>query len=158
MSNEPNQDEINVISALKDVPTLNVDEQMLEEECVDNKAEDPSKEAAGKTNLPRFLSTEPAEEQEEFFSNQSMSIPETAKNQVFVLQSFKKSLSGFSPTDDGVFASDITIDNKHSEKKTKSNVRPSIKELKNDLILFYKLIKAAPRRENKNSDQKQSQF
>ena len=32
MSNEPNQDEINVISALEDVPTLNVDEQMLEEE------------------------------------------------------------------------------------------------------------------------------
>ena len=36
VSNEPNQDEINVISALSDVPTLNGDEQMLEEESVDN--------------------------------------------------------------------------------------------------------------------------
>ena len=158
MSNEPNQDEINVISALEDVPTLNVDEQMLEEESVDNKAEEPSEEAAESTNLSGFLSTEPAEEQEEIFSNQSMPVPEKAKNQVVVIQSFKKYLSGVSSTDDGVYASDITTNNKDDENKTKPKVRPSIKELKNDLILLSKLIKAAPRREKKNSDQKQSQF
>jgi len=158
MSNEPNQDEINVISALEDVPTLNVDEQMLEEESVDNKAEEPSEEAAESTNLPGFLSTEPAEEQEEIFSNQSMPVPENAKNQVVVIQSFKKYLSGVSSTDDGVYASDITTNNKDDENKTKPKVRPSIKELKNDLILLSKLIKAAPRREKKNSDQKQCQF
>ena len=158
MSNEPNQDEINVISALEDVPTLNVDEQMLEEESVDNKAEEPSEEAAESTNLPGFLSTEPAEEQEEIFSNQSMPVPEKAKNQVVVIQSFKKYLSGVSSTDDGVYASDITTNNKDAENKTKPKVRPSIKELKNDLILLSKLIKAAPRREKKNTDQKQSQF
>jgi len=158
MSNEPNQDEINVISALEDVPTLNVDEQMLEEESVDNKAEEPSEEAAESTNLPGFLSTEPAEEQEEIFSNQSMPVPEKTKNQVVVIQSFKKYLSGVSSTDDGVYASDITTNNKDDENKTKPKVRPSIKELKNDLILLSKLIKAAPRREKKNSDQKQSQF
>jgi len=158
MSNEPNQDEINVISALEDVPTLNGDEQMLEEESVDNKAEEPSEEAAESTNLPGFLSTEPAEEQEEIFSNQSMPVPEKAKNQVVVIQSFKKYLSGVSSTDDGVYASDITTNNKDAENKTKPKVRPSIKELKNDLILLSKLIKAAPRREKKNSDQKQSQF
>ena len=157
MSNEPNQDEINVISALEDVPTLNVDEQMLEEESVDNKAEEPSEEAAESTNLPGFLSTEPAEEQEEIFSNQSMPVPEKAKNQVVVIQSFKKYLSGGSSTDDGVNASDIET-NIDAENKTQSKVRPSIKELKNDLILLSKLIKAAPRREKKNSDQKQSQF
>jgi len=158
MTNEPNQDEINVISALEDVPTLNVDEQMLEEESVDNKAEEPSEEAAESTNLPGFLSTEPAEEQEEIFSNQSMPVPEKAKNQVVVIQSFKKYLSGVSSTDDGVYASDITTNNKDDENKTKPKVRPSIKELKNDLILLSKLIKAAPRREKKNSYQKQSQF
>ena len=158
MSNEPNQDEKNVISALEDVPTLNVDEQMLEEESVDNKAEEPSEEAAESTNLPGFLSTEPAEEQEEIFSNQSMPVPEKAKNQVVVIQSFKKYLSGVSSTDDGVYASDVTTNNKDAENKTKPKVRPSIKELKNDLILLSKLIKAAPRREKKNSDQKQSQF
>jgi len=158
MSNEPNQDEINVISALEDVPTLNGDEQMLEEESVDNKAEEPSEEAAESTNLPGFLSTEPAEQQEEFFSNQSMPVPEKAKNQVVVIQSFKKYLSGVSSTDDGVYASDITTNNKDAENKTQPKVRPSIKELKNDLILLSKLIKAAPRREKKNSDQKQSQF
>jgi len=158
MSNEPNQDEINVISALEDVPTLNGDEQMLEEESVDNKAEEPSEEAAESTNLSGFLSTEPAEEQEEIFSNQSMPVPEKAKNQVVVIQSFKKYLSGVSSTDDGVYASDITTNNKDAENKTKPKVRPSIKELKNDLILLSKLIKAAPRREKKNSDQKQSQF
>ena len=158
MSNEPNQDEINVISALEDVPTLNVDEQMLEEESVDNKSEEPSEEAAESTNLPGFLSTEPAEEQEEIFSNQAMPVPEKAKNQVVVIQSFKKYLSGVSSTDDGVYASDITTNNKDDENKTKPKVRPSIKELKNDLILLSKLIKAAPRREKKNSDQKQSQF
>jgi len=157
MSNEPNQDEINVISALEDVPTLNVDEQMLEEESVDNKAEEPSEEAAESTNLPGFLSTEPAEEQEEIFSNQSMPVPEKAKNQVVVIQSFKKYLSGVSSTDDGVNASDIKT-NIDAENKTQPKVRPSIKELKNDLILLSKLIKAAPRREKKNSDQKQSQF
>ncbi len=157
MSNEPNQDEINVISALEDVPTLNVDEQMLEEESVDNKAEEPSEEAAESTNLPGFLSTETAEEQEEIFSNQSMPVPEKAKNQVVVIQSFKKYLSGGSSTDDGVNASDIET-NIDAENKTKPKVRPSIKELKNDLILLSKLIKAAPRREKKNSDQKQSQF
>jgi len=152
MSNEPNQDEINVISALEDVPTLNVDEQMLEEESVDNKAEEPSEEAAESTNLPGFLSTEPAEEQEEIFSNQSMPVPEKAKNQVVVIQSFKKYLSGVSSTDDGVYASDIKTNNKDAENKTKPKVRPSIKELKNDLILLSKLIKAAPRREKKNSE------
>ena len=158
MSNEPNQDEINVISALEDVPTLNVDEQMLEEESVDNKAEEPSEEAAESTNLPGFLSTEPAEEQEEIFSTQSMPMPEKAKNQVVVIQSFKKYLSGVSSTDDGVYASDVTTNNKDAENKTQPKVRPSVKELKNDLILLSKLIKAAPRREKKNSDQKQSQF
>ena len=158
MSNEPNQDEINVISALEDVPTLNVDEQMLEEESVDNKAEEPSEEEAESTNLPGFLSTEPAEEQEEIFSNQSMPVPEKAKNQVVVIQSFKKYLSGVSSTDDGVYASDVTTNNKDAENKTQPKVRPSVKELKNDLILLSKLIKAAPRREKKNSDQKQSQF
>jgi len=150
MSNEPNQDEINVISALEDVPTLNVEE--LEDEAVDNKAGEPSEEAAESTNLPGFLSTEPAEEQEEIFSNQSMPVPEKAKNQVVVIQSFKKYLSGVSSTDDGVYASDITTNNKDAENKTKPKVRPSIKELKNDLILLSKLIKAAPRREKKNSE------
>ena len=48
MSKEPNQDEINVISAFEDVPTLNVDEQMLEEESVVYKAEVPSEEACRK--------------------------------------------------------------------------------------------------------------
>jgi integrase len=157
MSNEPNQDEINVISALEDVPTLNVDEKMLEEESVDNKDEEPSEEAAESTNLPVFLSTEPAEEQEEIFSNQSMPVLEKAKNQVVVIQSFKKYLSGVSSTDNGVYASDITPNNKDAENKTQPKGRPSIKELKNDLILLSKLIKAAPRREKKNSDQKQSQ-
>jgi len=156
MSNEPNHDEITVISALEDVSILNVEE--LEEESVDNKAEEPSEEAAESTNLPGFLSTEPAEEQEEIFSNQSMPVPEKAKNQVVVIQSFKKYLSGVSSTDDGVYASDITTNNKDAENKTKPKVRPSIKELKNDLILLSKLIKAAPRREKKNFDQKQSQF
>jgi len=151
MSNELNQDEINVISALEDVPTLNVDEQMLEEESVDNKAEEPSEEAAESTNLPGFLSTEPAEEQDEIFSTQSMPMPEKAKNQVVVIQSFKKYLSGGSSTDDGVNASDIET-NIDAENKTKPKVRPSIKELKNDLILLSKLIKAAPRREKKNSE------
>jgi len=158
MSNEPNQDEINVISALEDVPTLNGDEQMLEEESVDNKAEEPSEEAAESTNLPGFLSTEPAEEQEEIFSNQSMPVPEKAKNQVVVIQSFKKDLPVVSPTDDGVNASDIKTNIKDSENKNQPKVRPSIQELKNDLILLSKLIKAAPRREKKNTDQKQSQF
>jgi len=149
MSNEPNQDEINVISALEDVPTLNVEE--LEDEAVDNKADEPTEEAAESTNLPGFLSTEPAEEQEEIFSNQSMPVPEKAKNQVVVIQSFKKYLSGGSSTDDGVNASDIKT-NIDAENKTQPKVRPSIKELKNDLILLSKLIKAAPRREKKNSD------
>ena len=158
MSNEPNQDEINVISALEDVPTLNVDEQMLEEESVDNKAEEPSEEAAESTNLPGFLSTEPAEEQDEIFSTQSMPMPEKAKKEVIVIQSFKKDLPVVSPTDDGVNASDIKTNIKDAENKTQPKVRPSIKELKNDLILLSKLIKAAPRRENKNYDQKQSQF
>ena len=158
MSNEPNQYEINVISALKDVPTLNVDEQMLEEESVDNKPEEPSEEAAESTNLSGFLSTEPAEELEEIFSNQSIPVPEKAKNQVVVIQSFKKSLYGDSSTDDVVYTSKITTDNKDAENKSKPKLRPSIKELKNDLVLFSKLIKAAPRREKMNSDQKQSQF
>jgi integrase len=145
MSNEPNQDEINVISALEDVPTLNVDEEMLEEESVDNRAEELSEEAAESTNLPGFLSTESAEEQEEIFSNQSKPIPEKSQNQVVVIQSFKKCISEVSSTDDGEYASDITTNNKDAEIKTKPKVRPSIKELKNDLILLSKLIKAAPR-------------
>ena len=106
------------------VPTLNVDDQMLEEESVDNKAEEPSEEAAESTNLPVFLSTETAEEQEEIFSNQSMPVPEKAKTQVVVIQSFKKYLSGVSSTDDGVYASDITTNNKDAENKTQPKVRP----------------------------------
>ncbi len=160
MSNEQNQYEINVISTLEDVPTLNVDEQMLEEGSVDNKAEEPSEEVPESTNLPVFLSTEPAEEQEEIFSNQSMPVPvpEKAKNQVVVIQSFKQYLSGVSSTDDEVYSSEITTNNKDVENKTKPKVRPSIKELKNDLILLSKMIKEAPKREKKNSDQKQSEF
>ena len=160
MSNEQNQYEINVISTLEDVPTLNVDEEMLEEGSVDNKAEEPSEEVPESTNLPVFLSTEPAEEQEEIFSNQSMPvpIPEKAKNQVVVIQSFKQYLSGVSSTDDEVYSSEITTNNKDVENKTKPKVRPSIKELKNDLILLSKMIKEAPKREKKNSDQKQSEF
>ena len=160
MSNEQNQYEINVISTLEDVPTLNVDEEMLEEGSVDNKAEEPSEEVPESTNLPVFLSTEPAEEQEEIFSNQSMPVPvpEKAKNQVVVIQSFKQYLSGVSSTDDEVYSSEITTNNKDVENKTKPKVRPSIKELKNDLILLSKMIKEAPKREKKNSDQKQSQF
>ena len=160
MSNEQNQYEINVISTLEDVPTLNVDEQMLEEGSVDNKAEEPSEEVPESTNLPVFLSTEPAEEQEEIFSNQSMPvpIPEKAKNQVVVIQSFKQYLSGVSSTDDEVYSSEITTNNKDVENKTKPKVRPSIKELKNDLILLSKMIKGAPKREKKNSDQKQSEL
>ena len=104
------------------------------------------------------MSTEMFEDQEEIFSNQSMPVPEKAKNQVVVIQSFKKSLSRVSPTDDGVYSSDITTDNKNAENQSKPKVRPSIKELKNDLILFSKLIKGAPRREKENSGQKQSQF
>ena len=136
----------------------NQQEENTEEESNDNKGVEPSEEAAESTNLPGFLSTEPAEEQEEIFNNQSMPIPEKAKNQVVVIQSFKMNLSGVSLTDDGVYASDITTNNKDDENKTKPKVRPSIKELKNDLVLFSKLIKEAPRREKKNFDQKQSQF
>ena len=55
MSNDPNQDEINVISTLEDVPTLNGDEQMLEEESVDNKAEEPIEEGAESTNLSLLI-------------------------------------------------------------------------------------------------------
>ena len=156
MSNEPNQDEINVISALEDVPTLNIEE--LEDEAVYNKADELAVSAAEATNQFEVMSTKAVEDQEEIFSTQSMPMPEKAKNQVVVIQSFKKYLSGVSSTDDGVYASDITTNNKDDENKTKPKVRPSIKELKNDLILLSKLIKAAPRREKKNSDQKQSQF
>jgi len=155
MSNEPNQDEINVISALEDVPTLNIEE--LEDEDVDNKADEPTESAAEATNKSEVMSTEAVEDQNEIFSTQSMPMPEKAKNQVVVIQSFKKYLSGVSSTDNGVNASDIKT-NIDAENKTKPKVRPSIKELKNDLILLSKLIKAAPRREKKNSDQKQSQF
>jgi len=157
MSNEPNQDEINVISALEDVPTLNIDAQMLVEESVDNKADEPTESTAEATNQSEVMSTKAVKDQEEIFSTQSMPMPEKAKNQVVVIQSFKKHLSGGSSTDDGVNASDIET-NIDAENKTKPKVRPSIKELKNDLILLSKLIKAAPRREKKNSDQKQSQF
>jgi len=151
MSNEPNQDEINVISALEDVPTLNIDEQMLVEESVDNKADEPPESAAEATNQSEVMSTEAVEDQNEIFSTQSMPMPEKAKNQVVVIQSFKKYLSGVSSTDDGVNASDIKT-NIDAENKTQPKVRPSIKELKNDLILLSKLIKAAPRREKKNSE------
>jgi len=149
MSNEPNQDEINVISALEDVPTLNIDEQMLVEEFVDNKADEPPESAAEATNQSEVMSTEAVEDQNEIFSTQSMPMPEKAKNQVVVIQSFKKYLSGVSSTDDGVNASDIKT-NIDAENKTQPKVRPSIKELKNDLILLSKLIKAAPRQEKKN--------
>jgi hypothetical protein len=145
MSNEPNQDEINVISALEDVPTLNIEE--LEDEAVDNKADELAVSAAEATNQSEVMSTEAVEDQEEIFSTQSMSMPEKDKNQVVVIQSFKKYLSGGSSTDDdGVNASDIKT-NIDAENKTQPKVRPSIKELKNDLILLSKLIKAAPRRE-----------
>ena len=97
------------------------------------------------------MSTEAVEDQNEIFSTQTMPMPEKAKNQVVVIQSFKKYLSGGSSTDEGVYASDIKT-NIDAENKTKPKVRPSIKELKNDLILLSKLIKAAPRREKKNSD------
>ncbi|MEO1823664.1 MAG: hypothetical protein ABGX85_06500, partial [Candidatus Lambdaproteobacteria bacterium] len=149
MSNEPNQDEINVISALENVPTLNIEE--LEDEDVDNKADEPAESAAEATNKSEVMSTEAVEDQEEIFSTQSMSMPEKDKNQVVVIQSFKKYLSGGSSTDDGVNASDIKT-NIDAENKTQPKVRPSIKELKNDLILLSKLIKAAPRREKKNSE------
>jgi len=149
MSNEPNQDEINVISALEDVPTLNIEE--LENEDVDNKADEPAESAAEATNQSEVMSTEAVEDQYEIFSTQSMPMPEKAKNQVVVIQSFKKYLSGGSSTDDGVNASDIET-NIDAENKTQPKVRPSIKELKNDLILLSKLIKAAPRREKKNSE------
>ena len=147
ISNEPNQDEINVISALEDVPTLNIEE--LEDEDVDNKADKPTESAAEATNQSEVMSTEAVEDQEEIFSTQSMPMPEKAKNQVVVIQSFKKYLSGGSSTDDGVNTSDIET-NIDAENKTQPKVRPSIKELKNDLILLSKLIKAAPRREKKN--------
>jgi len=156
MSNEPIQDEINVISALEDVPTLNIEE--LEDEAVDNKADEPAESAAEATNQSEVMSTEAVEEQNEIFNTQSMPIPEKAKKEVIVIQSFKKDLPVVSPTDDGVNASDIKTNIKDAENKTQPKVRPSIKELKNDLILLSKLIKAAPRREKKNSDQKQSQF
>ena len=149
MSNEPNHDEITVISALEDVSILNVEE--LEDEAVDNKADEPAESAAEATNQSEVMSTEAVEDQNEIFSTQSMPMPEKAKNQVVVIQSFKKYLSGGSSTDDGVNASDIET-NIDAENKTQSKVRPSIKELKNDLILLSKLIKAAPRREKKNSD------
>jgi len=150
MSNEPNQDEINVISALENVPTLNIEE--LEDEAVDNKADELAVSAAEATNQSEVMSTEAVEDQEEIFSTQSMSMPEKDKNQVVVIQSFKKYLSGGSSTDDdGVNASDIKT-NIDAENKTQPKVRPSIKELKNDLILLSKLIKAAPRREKKNSE------
>ena len=150
MSNEPNQDEINVISALEDVPTLNVEE--LEDEDVDNKADEPAESAAEATNQSEVMSTEAVEEQNEIFNTQSMPIPEKAKKEVIVIQSFKKDLPVVSPTDDGVNASDIKTNIKDAENKTQPKVRPSIKELKNDLILLSKLIKAAPRREKKNSE------
>jgi len=156
MSNEPNHDEITVISALEDVSILNVEE--LEDEAVDNKADEPAESAAEATNQSEVMSTEAVEEQNEIFNTQSMPIPEKAKKEVIVIQSFKKDLPVVSPTDDGVNASDIKTNIKDAENKTQPKVRPSIKELKNDLILLSKLIKAAPRREKKNTDQKQSQF
>jgi len=156
MSNEPNHDEITVISALEDVSILNVEE--LEDEAVDNKADEPAESAAEATNQSEVMSTEAVEEQNEIFNTQSMPIPEKAKKEVIVIQSFKKDLPVVSPTDDGVNASDIKTNIKDAENKTQLKVRPSIKELKNDLILLSKLIKAAPRREKKNTDQKQSQF
>jgi len=104
------------------------------------------------------MSTEAVEEQNEIFNTQSMPIPEKAKKEVIVIQSFKKDLPVVSPTDDGVIASDKKTNIKDAENKTQPKVRPSIKELKNDLILLSKLIKATPRREKKNSDQKQRQF
>ena len=149
MSNEPYQDEINVISALEDVPTLNIEE--LEDEAVDKKADELAVSAAEATNHSEVMSTEAVEDQNEIFSTQSMPMPEKAKNQVVVIQSFKKYLSGVSSTDNGVNASDIKT-NIDAENKTQPKVRPSIKELKNDLILLSKLIKAAPRREKKNSE------
>ena len=150
MSNEPNHDEITVISALEDVSILNVEE--LEDEAVDNKADEPAESAAEATNQSEVKSTEAVEEQNEIFNTQSMPIPEKAKKEVIVIQSFKKDLPVVSPTDDGVNASDIKTNIKDAENKTQPKVRPSIKELKNDLILLSKLIKAAPRREKKNSE------
>ena len=156
MSNEPNHDEITVISALEDVSILNVEE--LEDEAVDNKADEPAENAAEATNQSEVMSTEAVEEQNEIFNTQSMPISEKAKKEVIVIQSFKKDLPVVSTTDDVVNASDIKTNIKDAENKTQPKVRPSIKELKNDLILLSKLIKAAPRREKKNTDQKQSQF
>jgi hypothetical protein len=150
MSNEPNQDEINVISALEDVPTLNIEE--LEDETVDKKADELAVSAAEATNQFEVMSTEAVEDQEEIFSTQSMPMPEKdKKSKLLLFRVLKKYLSGGSSTDDGVNASDIKT-NIDAENKTQPKVRPSIKELKNDLILLSKLIKAAPRREKKNSE------
>ena len=156
MSNEPNLDEITVISALEDVSILNVEE--LGDEAFENKAYEYAESAAEATNQSEVMSTEAVEEQNEIFNTQSMPIPEKAKKEVIVIQSFIKDLPVVSQKDDWVNASDIKTNIKDAENKTQPKVRPSIKELKNDLILLSKLIKTAPRREKKNTDQKQSQY
>jgi len=154
-SNEPNHDEVTVMSSLEDVSVLNVEE--LEDVLVDNKADEPANSAGESTNQSEVMSPEAVEEENVILNTQSMPIPIKCKKEVIVFQSFKKRLPVFSKMDDGVNASDIK-NVKDVENKTQPKVRPSIKELKKDLRLLSKLIKAAPRREKKKTDLKRCQF
>ncbi len=54
--------------------TLNIEE--LEDEAVDNKADEPAVSAAEATNQSEVMSTEAVEDQYEIVSTQSMSMPE----------------------------------------------------------------------------------
>ena len=129
----------------------------MKNKILENIANENLKSTAKATNHSQDFSTEAVEGQDEIFSTQSIPIPEKAKKEVIVIQSFKKDSPVVFPTDDGVNASDIK-NNIDAENKTQPKVRPSIQELKNDLILLSKLIKTAPRREKKNSDRKKSHF
>ena len=144
MSNETNHDEITVISI------FNVEE--LQKEVVDNKLDVKAKKVVEATNQSEVMSSEVDEEQNEIFITKSMPLPEKAKKEVVVIQSFKKDFPVTSPTDHGVIYSE-TKTKIDAENKTQPKVRPTIKELKNDLMLLSKLIKEVPRREKKNVDQ-----
>ena len=133
VASKPIVEELSEEDSIKDISDSRGKEiEVADEKYVKSSSED--------TNQSEVISTEAVDEQE-----------------VVVIQSFKKDYPLESPTDDGGNVSDIKTD-VEVEDKTQPKVRPSIKELKNDLISLSKLIKAAPRREKKFPDQKQSQF
>ena len=155
ISNEPNHNEINVSSALEDVSILN--EKEVEEEVVENRACEHIKNVSEDTIQNEVKSTDAVNEQNKIFNTQSTPKSKKVKQEVVVIQSFKKDFPLNFSADDGANASDKKTD-VNVEDKTRPKVRPSIKELKTDLISLSKLIKAAPRRVKKNSDQKKVGF